>query len=188
MELPMRRSRLSLLAIAALGCSATASAWQDAKAPWVFDLPGGGTNCTVLSETTDPVRYDVSFEGDIRPLVANQCNSCHIAGSTAGFNINFSNARINLIGANETGAASSGSATILRVRPGVPTASAFFDKLNCANPPFGGVMPPGGGASTQLQALVHDWIAAGALMPGSPGGDRTFIGNFETIVRPAPAP
>jgi hypothetical protein len=182
----MRRSAIALIPMAALACTANVYAWQDAKAPWVFDLPNGGTNCTVLSETTDPVRYDVSFEADIRPIVATLCNTCHIAGSTAGFNINFSNARINLIGADETGAAASGSATILRVRPGVPTASAFFDKINCANPPFGGPMPPGGGATTQLQALVHDWIAAGALMPDSPGGDRTFIGNFESIVRPAP--
>lgn len=184
----MHRSVLCLATLAVLGCSGSAFAWQNAKAPWVFDLPNGGTNCTVLSEITDPVRYDVSFEADIRPIVATLCNTCHISGSTASFNISTSNARINLIGANETGAASSGSSTILRVRPGVPTASAFFDKLNCANPPFGGAMPPGGGAPTQLQALVHDWIAAGALMPDSPGGDRTFIGNFETIARPAPAP
>jgi hypothetical protein len=45
-------------------------------------------------------------------------------------------------------------------------------------------MPLGGSASTEFQALVYDWIASGALMPDSFGGERLFIGSFEDIVRP----
>jgi hypothetical protein len=37
-----------------------------------------------------------------------------------------------------------------------------------------------------LQALVYDWIASGALMPNSPGADRLFIANFESITRETP--
>jgi hypothetical protein len=166
----------------------SAHAWPDSRAPWVFDLPTGGTNCTSLVTVPDDTRYDVSFEGDIRPQLQTFCNTCHIAGSSGGLNMSTANARLRLIGADETGTPAAGDNTRLRVRPFVPIDSVLFEKINCATPPFGGQMPPGGGDTILLQKLVHDWIAAGALMPDSPGGDRTFIGNFELIVRPAPAP
>jgi hypothetical protein len=45
-------------------------------------------------------------------------------------------------------------------------------------------MPPSGdSASGEFQALVYDWIAAGALMPED-GGERLFIGRFESVRRP----
>lgn len=185
----MTRRTVRPLALALfVAASGSAHAWPDSRSPWVFDLPKGGSNCTSLVTTPDDTRYDVSFEGDIRPQLQALCNTCHINGSSGGLNMNTSNARLNLIGANETGAPAGGDNTRVRVRPFVPTDSVLFEKLNCATPPFGGVMPPGGGDTILLQKLVHDWIAAGALMPDSPGGNRTFIGNFETISRPAPAP
>lgn len=177
---------LAFALLASLG--GAAHAWPDSRLPWVFDLPKGGTNCTSLVTVPDDTNYGVSFEADIRPQLETFCNSCHIAFSSGGLNMNSTNARLALIGANETGTPASGDNTRLRVRPLVPTDSVLFEKINCANPPFGGVMPPFGGDTITLQKLVHDWIAAGALMPDSPGGDRTFIGNFESIVRPGPAP
>jgi hypothetical protein len=105
---------------------------------------------------------------------------------SGGMNLLAANAHDALIGPAENGAPASGDPQRLRVRPGVPTDSILFLKLNCATPPFGNQMPIGGGDTVLLQKLVHDWIAAGALMPDSPGGDRTFVGNFETIRRPDP--
>jgi hypothetical protein len=183
---PRRASRLAALVLASFAGSA--HAWPDSRSPWVFDLPNGGSNCTSLVSDPDDTRYDVDFEADIRPQLQTLCNTCHINGSSGGLNMNPTNARNSLIGPNETGTPAQGNNQRLRVRPFVPTDSVLFEKLNCATPPFGGVMPPGGGDTITLQKLIHDWIAAGALMPASLGGDRAFIGNFESIVRPAPAP
>jgi hypothetical protein len=174
--------------IALLFAAGTAHGGPDGRAPWVFDLPKGGSNCTPLATVPDDTRYDVDFEADIRPQLDKLCSNCHVNGASGGLNMNFNNARLNLIGASETGTPASGNGARLRVRPFVPTDSVLFEKINCATPPFGGVMPPGGGAPVLLQKLVHDWIAAGALMPGSPGGDRLSAGTFEPIVRPGPAP
>lgn len=145
---------------------------------------GSPAGCAPLSESEFPIRYDVSFEGDIRPLLQNQCSSCHINGISGGLNFNLANAVSNLLGADERGAPSTGNLAIARVRPFEPLASALFLKLNCEVPPFGGQMPPGGGANPDLQAAIYDWISTGALMPDSAGGHRLFIGRFESIQRP----
>jgi hypothetical protein len=176
--MPICRPLLLLMCLA----SVPAYAWpvEEIAASKSLQNLGG---CDPLSAKDHPIRYDVSFEGDIRPFIGDQCASCH--GSQGGLSLSTANARIALIGANERGTPSSGNSTILRVRPLEPLASALFLKLNCDVPPFGGRMPLGGSAaSTEFQALVHDWIAAGALMPDSFGGERLFIGSFEDIVRP----
>jgi len=186
----MTQAEKTLVASLLMLVAVPATAWPGGQSPWVFDLPKGGANCTSLISDPDDTRYDVSFEGDIRPLLEAACSGCHINGSAGGLNMSFSNARLNLIGNNETGAAAGGNNTRLRVRPFVPSDSVLFEKINCATQPSGGgsPMPPGGGADPLLQKYVHDWIAAGALMPNSPGGDRISVGNFETISRPSPAP
>lgn len=185
----MPRHRAPRLVVLLLATAAgSAHAWPDSRSPWVFDLPKGGSNCTSLATVPDDTRYDVDFGADILPLLEAQCESCHLMGSSGGLNMNLSNARMNLIGANETGTPASGDNARLRVRPFVPTDSVLFEKINCATPSFGTVMPIGGGtAAIELQKNIHDWIAAGALMPAQ-GGDRLSVGNFESIVRPAPAP
>ena len=175
--MPNCRPLLLLMCLA----SSAAHAWPVEEAAESKSLQSLG-GCDPLSEKDHPIRYDVSFEGDIRPFITNQCASCH--GGQGGLSLSTANARLGLIGANERGTPSSGNSTILRVRPFEPQASALFLKLNCDIPPFGGRMPLGGTASTEFQALVHDWIAGGALMPDSFGGERLFIGNFEEIVRP----
>ena len=153
-------------------------------APALGNPPEG---CDELPVITLPVRYDVSFEGDIRPRLedsAQGCTSCH--GSFGNLSLSFANARVNLLGVNETGAPSSGDASILRIRPFEPLASSLFLKVNCEIPPFGSRMPLGGSPDAELQALIHDWIAVGALMPDAPGAVRLFIGNFESIQREQP--
>lgn len=175
--MPMPRFALILLCLT----SAPVYAWPVEGGSGPVPLKQLG-DCDALNAEIQPIRYDVSFEGDIRPFITELCASCH--GGQAGLSLSTANARLGLIGADERGTPATGNAAILRVRPFEPLASALFLKLNCDVPPFGGRMPPGGGASTEFQALVHDWIAAGALMPDSFGGQRLFIGNFETIVRP----
>lgn len=150
-------------------------------------LPAG---CDELPADTWPVRYDVSFEGDIRPLLEDNeqaCTLCH--GSSGDLSLSVANARNQLLGPNETGVASAGDLAMPpmpRVRPFEPLSSSLFVKINCDTPPFGSRMPLGRSPSPELQALIHDWIASGALMPDSPGGQRLFIGRFEDIRRPAP--
>lgn len=158
----------TLLAAAALSISA------DVRAT------GGPSGCAQLPLDTFPIRYDVSFEADIRPLLDVQCSTCHINSSNGGLNFNLANAVSSLLGADERGRAANGDASILRVRPFEPLASALFLKINCDVPPFGSQMP----GDAALQAAVYDWIANGALMPDSVGGQRLFIGRFESIQRP----
>jgi hypothetical protein len=179
---------LALLAGVSALAAPSVNAWQAGAPPWVFDVPNGGTNCEPIA---GPIRYDVSFENDIRPYLESDappfaalCNGCHIAGSSGGLNINSDNVRLSLLGANETGRPAAGNPALLRVKPFDPLQSVFLSKVNCATPPFGSQMPPGGGAPPELRALIYDWIAAGALMPDRPGADRISVGTFESIVRP----
>lgn len=162
------RIPLSLIAACALFAGGAAQA------------AGGPSGCAPLPTNSFPIRYDISFEGDIRPLLEAQCSSCHINGSNGGLNFNLNNAVVNLLGTDERGRAANGDASILRVRPFEPLASALFLKINCDVPPFGAQMP----GDSALQAAVYDWIASGALMPDSVGGQRLFIGRFESIQRP----
>jgi hypothetical protein len=184
-----RRRRLFVAAPLLAAFSQSAIAWPSAQPAWVFDLPKGGTSCALLDPGVIPIRYDVSFAADIQPQFDSLCTTCHINGSTNGFNVSASNARLSLIGANETGTPFTLNSSIFRVRPGRALESGLFLKLNCDIPPvpYGGRMPPGG-ASTELQALVHDWIASGALMPTSLNADRISLGTFEEITRPIPSP
>jgi hypothetical protein len=189
----MRTTPLALALLAGLTSAGTALAWPSGKSPWVFDLPQGGQGCTELPESLHPIRYDVNFDADLRPVIdasfaMGGCGTCHVAGSSGGMNLSTVNALASLIGTAETGTPTNSDPSLLRVRPFVPTDSVIFLKVNCATPPFGGQMPPGGGAATQFQANLHDWIASGAIMSGQSGGDRTFVGSFESITRPAPAP
>lgn len=193
-----------LLCLALLATAGHAAARPGQVLPWVFDLPKGGGNCTSLDPATSgapPVDYETTFEGTVRPLLqANNCTGCH--GGSGGFTLNTTAALPNLIVNATTGLETgrvanvqpAGAATpMLRIKPGEPYQSSVFERINCASPPAGWpvtnawTMPIGGTASVALQAAMFDWIALGAVMPET-GGDRLFLGTFETIVRPATAP
>ena len=66
------------------------------------------------------------------------------------------------------------------VVPGHPERSLLFWKINCDFPGFGDRMPLGnygGGLSVDQQALIYDWIAAGAPVGAT---DAVFRGTFDT--------
>jgi hypothetical protein len=168
------KSNGAILAVAAyLSASvsiARADTWPPDDASRLFGFAG----CVSLVSVPDDTRYNVRFETDIRPALQ-PCTSCHINNSQGQLSLTVANARLSLIGADETGTPAVSEPAMLRVRPFVPTDSLIFNRINCTTH---------GNASVLLQKLFHDWIAAGALMPESPGGDRLFIANFEAIVRP----
>ena len=56
-------------------------------------------------------------------------------------------------------------ASLVYVVPGHPERSLLFQKINCDAPPVGSRMPygfPDGTLTLEQQALIWDWIAAGA--------------------------
>jgi len=157
------------------------------------------SSCRELPDAIDTaIRYDVNFLVDILPRLQNTpgagesglCQTCHISGGTQNLNMNQSNARSNLIvdpgTLLETGRPAVGQplppppTPLLRVKPGAPAQSLLFLKVNCNVPGVGAPMPSG---SMEFQALIHDWIAAGAIMPAEMGGDRISLGSFEPITR-----
>jgi len=65
------------------------------------------------------------------------------------------------------------------VIPGHPEQSLLFQKVNCDTPPEGTRMPfnnYAGGLSVEQQALIYDWIAAGAPVGTT---DAIFRGSFD---------
>ncbi|HET7845358.1 MAG TPA: hypothetical protein VFL14_14470 [Xanthomonadales bacterium] len=138
-----------------------------------------------------PVRYDVDFETEIQPLIGGvsgssvtpYCENCHVLSSSGGMNMAPANIRLSWLGADETGRESLNFPDWKRIVPGKPAASLVYQRIHCDDSPPGR-MPPGhpGGAMDpaflQMQALVHDWIALGAIMDDT---DRRFVGDFETI-------
>ncbi len=61
------------------------------------------------------------------------------------------------------GQQSSQSFGVMRVEPGQPLASLFWQKAACGVPDVGGPMPPpSGGLSIELRGLIYDWIEQGA--------------------------
>lgn len=65
---------------------------------------------------------------------------------------------------------SSQNQAMLRVEPGNPGRSLFFQKVSCTQPKIGGPMPPPNGhLSLALQGIIYDWIEQGAY--GEPAED-----------------
>ena len=139
-------------------------------------LVDGGGGCDDISAIPETPRVDYATQ--IEPLWAS-CVGCHSATASNSGGLNLVDLSydhlVNIPSAQVPG--------ILMVRPGDPTRSYLLEKLSCASPQRGAMMPPIGRFSIEQQALVRDWIAQGARrtpdseapMP-APAGDMTLIG------------
>lgn len=157
---------------------ASAAASDNAYAPHALD-------CDALD--AEPVHASVDFAAQIQPLIEQRCAPCHTSISSGGMNLRVENVKASLLGVDETGTPSSYPG-FLRVTPGDPAASLIFLRLNCDNAGSASNviprMPPPDGTGTDMQALMHDWIALGAILHGdSPETttDRIFLGRFDPL-------
>lgn len=138
------------------------------------------------SIATEPVRTDVDFEAEIQPFLSGGgttsafCTGCHTTLSRGGLNVLPENVRVAFLGADEQGAVSVNYPEWRRIAPGLPRASLVFQRVHCNDSP--GRMPPGASNGDaefiRFQALLHDWIATGAIMDST---DRRSMDSFETI-------
>ena len=61
------------------------------------------------------------------------------------------------------GQPSSQNSSVMRVEPGRPQDSLFWQKVACGIPDVGTPMPPpSGGLSSEIRGLIYDWIEQGA--------------------------
>lgn len=129
-------------------------------------------NCTQDDFSSVPIRFDVDFATEIQPIFQARCSNCHITNSAGGLSLAPASALSNLVNVSSVNA----NAGMPRVTPGDPLLSFLFRKVNCTNlntisgTPFGLRMPRNTTAITLAQqALLFDWITAGALAaPGTP--------------------
>jgi|CXWL01.1.fsa_nt_gi hypothetical protein len=124
----------------------------------------------------EPITQGFDYATDIQPVWSQYCANCHVdhAGSPlAGLDLDPAFSYTNLVLAPD------GGLTIYLVEPFNPAGSLLFRKLNCnvPGPDVDGVRMPYGrpALSPALQALVYDWIAAGAPL----SLERMFAGGFE---------
>lgn len=86
--------------------------------------------------------------------------NCHLGTSPpAGLELSNASLSIYFLVGQDSGQASD----LLRVRPGDPQGSLFWQKVACSSPDVGRPMPPpAGGVSLEVMALIYDWIDQGA--------------------------
>jgi hypothetical protein len=148
-------------------------------------LPERAEGCDSIAEV--PPRPEVDFLVDIQPQLALRCASCHTEISAGGFSVLAGQIKSTWLGEEESGAPS-GFPGFRRVVPARPRDSLVFLRVHCEN--AGGPdniiprMPPGDRIEIALQALIHDWIANGAILRGATPGtrtDRQFMADFEPL-------
>jgi mono/diheme cytochrome c family protein len=149
----MRLTILALLAIAA-------ATGQRAHA-------GGPTDCDDLGSVAPFTQFNYPLV--IQSIWQGNCSGCHLSGgSSGGLNLDPPGSDLNLINV-----ASTQNPAFTLVVPGDPLASLLFLKLNCDGPGLGSRMPLGGpNLSLTQQALIFDWIEAGAPLMSNGMEDR----------------
>jgi hypothetical protein len=109
-----------------------------------------------------PIIHGVQWS-EVWQALAEQANctqNCHLGSQPAG-DLDLSSERLAVYFLVEQPSAQ--AAGLLRVEPGRPQRSLLYQKVACAEPDVGSRMPLGGHLPLELQALIHDWIAQGAL-------------------------
>jgi hypothetical protein len=142
-------------------------------------IPSG---CTSIQNV--PVQYSIEYGAAIQGLFDNfssissaGCTDCHfaIADGPAG-NLDLTPG---FSWGDLVNVASSDDPTLTYVVPNHPEQSLLFAKVNCDNPGLDARMPLdnyGGGLSVEQQALIYDWIAAGAPITTT---DGIFRNSFD---------
>lgn len=114
-----------------------------------------------------PIRLGVTWPEVFRALTEqSSCTqNCHVGNDAEAIGLDLSSERLAIFFlVNQS---STNNNAVLRVAPGNPRASLFFQKVNCSLPDVGGPMPPPNGhLSFELQGLIYDWIEQGALGEG----------------------
>jgi hypothetical protein len=161
------------LALAAGIALATMSAHMHAGAP---------VGCTRIADI--PPNYAITYGAAIQGLFDDYatnggtagCIDCHEPPApTGGLDLTSGVSWGHLVGVP-----SMEDPGILYVVPGRPEESLLFRKVNCEEPGVGARMPLdgyGGGLTPEQQALIYDWIAAGAPAGASEG---LFRNGFDT--------
>jgi hypothetical protein len=128
---------------------------------------GGPTDCDDLSSVAPFTQFN--YPVVIQSIWQANCSGCHLGGgSSGGLDLDPPGSDLVLL---NVPSAQDGSFT--RVVPGDPLASLLFLKLNCDNPGLGSRMPLGGpNLSLTQQALIFDWIEAGAPLMSNGMEDR----------------
>lgn len=159
------------LAVLLLVLPLTAAAWPQAEP---FDLTPWTSECESLESV--PLRQHVNYDTDIQPIWSSRCANCHVDSGElpdADLNLDPPNSWYFLVDQPS----SNPNVTMLRVVANQPYNSRLFLKLNCAVQDVGFRMPRGRQPlSLEEQALVHDWILAGAPEHGD---DTIFRGGFQ---------
>ena len=147
----------------------------------------GPSGCTAIDYI--PVNYSIEYSAAIQGLFNNfsnnsisaACISCHTTNmgmQTASGNLDLDSGDGSSYG-NLVNVPSDEDPDILYVVPKHPEQSLLFQKVNCDNPAVGVRMPygfPPGTLTPQQQAVIYDWIAAGAPIDTT---DGIFRGNFD---------
>jgi len=172
MNTALKRAVLLIL----LAAPATLLAWPEQPLTPLAD------ECDSIDSV--PMRQNVDYNTGIQPIWSTRCANCHVdvEGGNAAADLFLDPPNSWFFLYNEH---SSQDDALIRVVPSRPLQSLLFTKLNCEVVDVGVRMPrqrpP---IPITEQALVHDWILAGAL-EGTPDGlppgtgDTIFRGRFE---------
>jgi hypothetical protein len=143
----------STLMVAMLGVSSSAAACDDLRGSAIV--------------------FGVDWQTQVKPIInemfaTGRCTSCHNSGQFDG-NLDLTDDGIDAIY----------KLVPTHVEPGAPERSRLFQKINCDQPPSGGLRMPflQAALTRDQQGLIHDWIRQGAL--GEPDDEppipRVFV-------------
>ena len=124
-----------------------------------------------------PLRQHMNYNADIQPIWSQRCANCHVDFGTdqpeADLSLNPEKSWYFLVNQGSSVAGSN----LIRVVPDRPLASLLFNKVNCDVQDQGLRMPRGRSPlPLEEQALIHDWILAGAPQESD---DTIFRTRFE---------
>ena len=137
-----------------------------------------GTAVADMCDSLDsvPITFAIGYQSGIQGIFNDNCIACHTntADSPPPADLSLDQG---LSWSQIVNHASSQDPGLTRVVPNHPELSLLFHKVNCALPDIGSRMPYGGPPlSIEDQALIYDWIAAGAPFDAT---DTIFRGGFE---------